>query len=475
MDAWYVHLQSISLISTDDPPTDALFCDFTVSNETGHALYTMHNLELALHGNNVPKPARRFELVPQLMSDLGPIEDKEATPAPKILEYTRGAEMKIQQFILSLDPLEPYRFWFASSSGLDGDAALGFTRSLRREFPVWTVRVAVFDQSWSSTERNQFVGVLDSKETCEDELYVSSTGDVTVPRIVTSSPPRTRVEFSPSLPWTYDGRHFLQSVNTSIPQGHVHVHVDLASTPTETIWSFVGRLEGSDQRVAGLSMGPLSNSVAIHPTALFALPEDYGALHPDFFAHVIAVHATGIRAFEVPSRLHGHSVLVTHTEESIVASLSAIFKHYGATLSSTVTEPDILDIKACCASKFDTIIVGPGATLYAREALRGALQPHGRICLWADAETGVPSLLKRDSWAIGDALQYAVRNGETQSNLAPPLTVIGQPPPQEVEFTSAPFDANKSYLLIGGIGSLGMEIALWMYRVCSPHSLTYLR
>ena len=111
--------------------------DFVVSNDHGEQLLDLRSLEVALHGN-FPKPiSHRYELVQYetgMILDRGALGNAARSVASvSVLKYVRGKEMHLQEGIVPLDSLASHAIWIYAAAGIDGNAALGFTRSLRRE------------------------------------------------------------------------------------------------------------------------------------------------------------------------------------------------------------------------------------------------------------------------------------------------------------------------------------------------------
>ena len=94
---------------------------------------------------------------------------------------------------------------------------------------------------------------------------------------------------------------------------------------------------------------------------------------------------------------------------------------------------------------------------------------------WSDARHGLKALLAEDPWTVGDVLRLALSKFPEYSEVVHgPLELIDAPLPTEVPIATDLFNEKKSYLLIGGIGSLGLQIALWMYEVSSTLYLCFL-
>ena len=81
------------------------------------------------------------------------------------------------------------------------------------------------------------------------------------------------------------------------------------------------------------------------------------------------------------------------------------------------------------------------------------------------------SIAANQPWTLGDALrQVTARRWNSLAAFTPVSSLLASLP----AFSGQPaemFDPEKAYLLVGGIGSLGVHMALWMYEVSDFESL----
>ena len=256
---------------------------------------TMSGLRVSLHGNNVPEVSKRFELQ-QIKMDLPsdvdeiPPDYREGTP---VFEYVRGDEMALQRKIASLDTLVDLSFWLHASAGESGDSALGFTRSLRREFPAWTIRLVIFEASWPLQAKLRYIYRLSQISGCELELCVKSSGAVTVSRIMESAPPDVHTSLDQDLPWIYEAERVVQTVDPVVRDDHLLVDISGVTSLRGQLWSFVGRIRGTSQRVVGVVAGPLSNVVSVHKDAVMDISDMDPTQVPHALVHAIVGLALG--------------------------------------------------------------------------------------------------------------------------------------------------------------------------------------
>ncbi|OBZ65511.1 L-aminoadipate-semialdehyde dehydrogenase large subunit [Grifola frondosa] len=389
------------------------------------------------------------------------------TSSVHVIEYVRGKEMEIREMVIKLDPIAELFIWFFASAGLDGDACLGFTRSLRREYQSWTVQVAVFDLAWTPAERSHAMQDLMAYPDCELEMFVDSTGFISVPRIVLAAPPSNRVPFDATLPWHYDGSELKQISKPAIPDEHILVRVTSATKNAE-LWAFCGVADGFSKPVIGITDGGLSNIVVAHRGSLVELETTWDACQADIhgppvLAAAIAALAVGTASFSHPERLRKSLILVTHSDTEPGSHIVQLYSHLGLRVSTLSSSIDTADLERLYAQR-PSIIVSGATDVSQWQVLQDLLPRHGKLFLWNHPEYGVANLLTTDPWSVGDALRCALHCSAVVAELfLPPLQLLDIPQVETVLATDV-FDHQKSYLLVGGIGSLGLQIALWMYE-----------
>ncbi|KAH9840927.1 ketoacyl-synt-domain-containing protein [Rhodofomes roseus] len=475
---------------------ESLIYDFEVVTEAGEQLCTITDLEVALHGKTAMDIDTRYELalaptdlrvarldgiasrrressspISDASSDSGyaTIETEKSTPADantRVVEYARGREMELQRFFAEVDPLAPLSLWFIATEGLNGDASLGFTRSIRREYRSWKVRDVVFDSSWSSEERQAALRQLAADPNCEEELSIDADGHVFAPRIVGSAPPTDQAPFEAGQPWVYEkSRSILKQISTPhVPEDHVLVNVTGIAQRYGDAWSFIGRAAGMKRPVAGITFGELSNVVVAHVGSLVEIVAQ-DDLAPHIFADVLAVLAVGPATFVQPSRLRNSTIVVTHADSSLGSEIAAIYGRLGLHVLKLTSTATLSDVRHVASQNPKVIVSGSDGSV--ENALLNELlhrSDYGAF-VWDDSRHGLKRHLDNNPWSVGDALRCAM---ETQPGVSgpvhKPLELVGTRPTEEVPLATDLFDEKKTYLLIGGIGSLGLQIALWMYE-----------
>lgn len=380
---------------------------------------------------------------------------------PVVLEYVRGEEMELQKSIVPLDALTPHSVWFHATSGPNGDAAMGFTRSLAREFPAWTVRVVVFDASWTSQQRFCALHDLFTHPDLECELYIDAAGTVTAPRITESAPPVSRIPLNPELPWVKEVSRLVHVSEPEVPPQHFAVQVTGSSAPISNIWSYVGHVKGSSRRVVGITTGPLTNVVIAHKGSIMEVP-DANAAVPDALAHIIVGLAVGHAVYN-EERLTSMSIAMEDEDTALTAQVASLCSKLGVSATVVPREPSLSDLEKLSETQPSVIIAGSRSD--GNSQLKDFVSPGGKVFYWSDAELGIPAIQKADPWMVGDALHVTAQRATVQGSYVAPLEIAGVDLTKDVEVRSQLFSSEKTYMLVGGIGSLGMEIAHWMYKV----------
>ena len=389
-----------------------------------------------------------------------------------VFSFVRGEEIRIQADITSLDSAEALTLLFTAQDGVDGDAASGFTRALRKEYLLWTIRLLIFDVSWTPYQRARAAHELASLDTKEEEMKVESDGSIMVPRLELAAPPSVRAPLAVNKPWALIGGDVIQMDLPNLSPNHTVVEVSAVAADASGLWVFMGN--SSSQPVVGITADPIASHICIHrgcivesETALFTTNDGAVLLGPPILATTIVALAVGASAFSRPERLAGRHVLILSPDPELGAQILDVCNRLGmeATLLPSLAEDRLSSLYL---RKPDFIL---SSTHDARDVsiIRSILaSTTGRILLWNHPEHGLAGITRRDPWAVGDALRAALLYHENGRSPLVPYTFPYQLLPAEVTTASLStklFDSSKSYILVGGIGSLGLYIALWMYQV----------
>ncbi len=387
-----------------------------------------------------------------------------------VLNYVRGEEIKLQATLSTLDVSEPMSLLFVAQGALNSDASLGFTRALRREYPSWTVRVATFDPSWTPARVARASQELLSQAGKDVELKVDVDGSVSAPRVELAEAPASHVPLSLNQPWKLESGEVVQVDLPHPSEDHTVVQIGGVASSSAGIWQFVGKVDayGSSVPVVGITTKSISSHVEAHKGSIVELGSISTSLAvPPLVPSTILALALSPPAFSQPERLKGARILIHDPQGDLGAQLRDISTNLGlkATLIDSLEKnnvaPSYLNkphfILSGSREKKDVTI------------LRSILSSgHGRMLLWNDPEEGVAGITAKEPWVVGDALRASLKYHNTRATPSASITRPSQLLPAETSTASLSvnlFDAQKSYVLIGGIGSLGLYMALWMYKV----------
>ncbi|KAH9918099.1 ketoacyl-synt-domain-containing protein [Fomitopsis serialis] len=467
---------------------ESLTYDFKLMNERGQTLCTIDALEVAAHGRTPLIVQHRYDMAHRQLDIHLSISSESGDNGSNmkttmivdgvcncdgstellilIFQYHRGHEMRLQQKILSLNPSYRESLCFIASKGTDGDAVLGFTRSLRKEYRSWQVFCVIFPATWPLGEYEETAQSLCAHPLAEEEMSVHEDGSVRAPMVVSSPAPRKLVSFDPGALWTYQHSTLSQVSHPMVPPGHVLVRVLGWSSNISSCRAFIGRVDGLPNVYVGITLGPLSNFLIAHRGSLLQMSDIPDVTRgPHVLGAALAVLAIGSARFSDPSRLEGECILVTHSDTGLGRVLCQLYESRGLHVVRLPSQAGISETRSALSRQPKYMVSGreeANASDIDRTVHR--LQP-GKVFQWDDRSTGVGRILAEDPWAIGDALKLALSNPTSFTEVfTPPIDALDIVRPTDVCFVDTIFAPDKVYILIGGIGGLGLPVAYWMYQ-----------
>ncbi|KAL6304755.1 hypothetical protein BKA93DRAFT_261672 [Sparassis latifolia] len=389
-----------------------------------------------------------------------------------VFDYKFGGEIGLQQKLSQLDVTQKLALWILASEGLDGGSAMGLLRALRREYRSWNIRLVIFPARYTKEMQLNSLRRLPIHIQDEMEIVISSEGEPVVPRMLPLSP------IGPSVYNTSS------SIADSLPLNHVNVSVQCSSARGD-ISGFLGIvMESNDAQmrrgslVAGLtadvsqqlsidaeSIRPISNHVACSgPAAASCIP-----------GFTTAIVAPGISTFNHLDRLRSLRILLTHCDTDIGIDVSYVYSTKGVKFTQTTEDARLVDLACLRGGGFDLVISGY-TDLPHQQVLKTLLKRgRGRLFLWNDATTGLIGIREHDPCGFGDALGCALDLiEEHMSTMDVGMHQVISTAPKSSALTVVPtrrtlFDPEKTYLLLGGVGSLGAHIAMMMYERGARH------
>ncbi|KAF7352570.1 Polyketide synthase [Mycena venus] len=380
--------------------------------------------------------------------------------------------LELRSLLSDLEELsEPQTLWVeATDKTLAGSAARGFTRSLRREGLKTDVRLILFDVSWTPDQRSAILRYLAEFPHLEKEVVIDAQAKIFVPRIILQPPV---VEPSRSLAlsecWKYHASttSLVHSSPGSPRDGEVLVRV-LSASKLGPLTGIVGVVHATRSsswavgtRVVGVSGLDLSNVQILFEGEIAALPADADIHATSTLVVPLLILALALGSHLLsPCRIVGQHLHIAE-EDSVVRCIQHLWRilNFDASAIRDAASPKSL-------STSSIVIVGRLDSA-AIQVLKSRIQPNASVFIWDDIISGVPSRLQHERWLAGDILQkYIPTIPLLHANL--PYTVTGREPHELIPSghdisNPVQFDPSRVYLLLGGIGSFGIHVAIWMY------------
>ena len=396
-----------------------------------------------------------------------------------VFRYCLGHEKKLQSELACLDSAIPADVWILATDGSDGNAALGLIRSLRHEYPAWTLRLIIFPFNCTWDACIQRLVALPSAMKEERDIILDAHGHALVPRMIPLPPSHHN-----------PADHASNTLATSLVTGKHSIEICAHSDETvlTSIYGFshlIGGLGGERRPMIGLVSGidpSASGCCYIDPIALSSIPpaleKNASLVVKAVPGLVIAILAQGLHTLNLTERVSSLRVLVTHSKTTTATSIVRIYTSQNISVVSVPEDTSLLGLSSLCHQQFNLILSGYQDLEYV-QVLQSLLVPgRGKIHLWASSTQGPAALLQEDPWAVHDALKAAIVfleehieeykcdvcaiNNSMTKHLVPSSAYACALANQPTSFTC---DAGKTYLILGGIGSLGAYIALLLYQV----------
>ncbi|KAF9237183.1 polyketide synthase [Melanogaster broomeanus] len=202
-----------------------------------------------------------------------------------VRHFTAGGEVALVDFISSLDSTHPYILWLHTDMAASNAAVLGLTRTLRQEYPAWTIYVAMFPCSWNTAEQEAYVRLqLLPLPWVDSEVMIDEKGTIRVPRIVKA--PSSRMELRGSNPVEFLGTDVWRAYSAEIGPNDVEVSVQYIglSVVVPTWTEFVGQVTAVGtgvadryivgRRVFGATNSPQGNVIICNRAKLAVVPDN---------------------------------------------------------------------------------------------------------------------------------------------------------------------------------------------------------
>ncbi|KAJ3793868.1 hypothetical protein GGU11DRAFT_690910 [Lentinula aff. detonsa] len=482
---------------------NAITYDILILDQTGFRLCSVYNIQFLRHYMSYqPQPVLRHSphqqplIIPDndanyiftglheasstlamggfsLPSSMSPPLFKAASYMHHYQEH--GSQIKDFQLRLTgIDLAAKADIWVTAAKGPGADEASGLIRTLQKEYPMWTLRLVTFPPLFNLAQRNAFVQKIPYYACNDLELSVTETGTIYVPRIISScitSPSPLKIQTSaPAIPpmhisvSVHADYHFM---NMRCYVGYVLDSRSPHFIPGATV---VGILhEQSNHKVVVVESGHVAKlpDSKLSPLSLVA---------PLLPGLAIATLAFSPSLFGLQSHFHNRRILLTHTTTPTGAVVLHVLQNIVSTIE-IVKDNSISCLTAYKAHSFDFIISGHSDRTYAQIFEVLVKKGQGKVCMWGTNEGLLGTTLTRDPHLIGHALQKSLEL--ISSSLKDSICQLGKlfPPLNtgNVDLVSPThsmrdfFTMDQTYILLGGAGSIGPHIALWMYEHGARH------
>ncbi|KZO98150.1 hypothetical protein CALVIDRAFT_526415 [Calocera viscosa TUFC12733] len=422
-----------------------------------------------------------FNLVTASKDAVGPFvmlhsqkESHAQTPAAaaasgEVLQYRLGHEGQIQQAFKKFSPEDSPSFWIVAPEGLDGDGVLGFARSLQKEFPTWTIKLAVFAGQRTEAEQKRLLASWSSHLQHEWEVYFDLNGEASVMRIAPAVASATSgmVAFDPVKPWAVEEGAVVQTSLPLIGSDDALVQVEAWHVSESGLKTFVGHIAAAGASsfqegdlVAGITDEDQASYMAVPFASLAKV--DSGVRDTKALVGVVglAAIASAINSQHKASKRAKTTRRVLLLDDTDTDSLESLLKSLDWNVS-TQTKLFSNGLRRSALPVFD-VIVGTNAAVDALQSSPKALP--GPFFRRDDASEGLVARSKDIAFGedLEAVLQVIHRTHFASAHVA--AQTILPSTGTLVKNAASLLSPTKTYLLVGGIGGLGIRTAAWMYE-----------
>lgn len=391
-----------------------------------------------------------------------------------------GQELQIWQSISRFQQQGYKHIYVQALKGLDSATAEGFCRSLNKELLDCQIHLVIFDDNSNSALRLKKLLAISQSDALkgEPEVFVARSGEMFVSRIEAVSAPTTPVTPNSHVHqyWEVDANahksesHIVSHPRPHVPQDHVLLKVEEVSSAYFGVRALKAVVcePGSKEWPAGSEVlgiqeaGNISNTYVAHHSELINCSSV--GLNVNLVLPIIVVQlGLGPDYLSYPSR-RKHNRVVIADDTGISTELKAVLDTFG--IETVLLGSNFTLETMNLLQKSDFILLG----LNSPEAVRkiSSLNVSGTpLYSWNDRATGAQSILQRDAWSKGSTINSAIQLFN-QSLASKNLEVDAPLKIADIEKSASAVQGSllsdeKTYLIVGGIGSLGLQIAYWMY------------
>ncbi|KAJ7120035.1 hypothetical protein C8R44DRAFT_981991 [Mycena epipterygia] len=369
-----------------------------------------------------------------------------------IYSYEFGKEIHLQQQLKDLDPTIPNTVYLLTMVGRDADAAIGLCAALRQEIPLWDIRLAIFESWMDLSNPTPFlIRHMGTFNSGENVVYFDQDGVAHIMRVALSPSPSTKEQGA------------TEAVDDP---SHINVRITHWAGMSALYDGFVGQVVRSHHRsfsvgdfVGGVVEPSSAEFLRVHIDHIILTTENPRV---DFAGQVLGTLVSSLVSWPSPGV---KTRLAIALENKNLTQIIRLHASNNPKIQLVLTDFRDRDI----SERLD-ILVSDSATYAEHHHLHRWIPRSGKVLLWDE-------LLKE---AIGDDPSYIHRILENilQDRSEIPRLQNGHVLPsiprdswvQPSRSSAAPlFHGDRAYVLLGGIGGLGIDLAVWMYQHGARH------
>jgi hypothetical protein len=368
-----------------------------------------------------------------------------------IYSYEIGKEIELQTQLRALDTNVSLTVYLLTMRGRDSDAAVGLCAALRQEILLWDIRLAIFESSMDFSTPIpllvQHIGIFNSGE---NVILFDQWGAAHVLRVgLTPRPPCSAEQNNTTLTFSEDSNYV--AVRVSHWAGMSHLYDGFVARVTQSHHPSLA----VGNSVVGVAK-PSAEFLRIHINNIVSTPEDPD---PDFAGQLLGILLSSLVHFPPSGPKARMAVAIENYD------LAQIMAQHGRNIPRIqLVLPDFRDPDVF--ERLD-ILVSDSATYAQYHHLHRWIPRSGKVFLWdellEEAVRTDPSYIRR---TLADTLKTGseIRPEHTPTTVALAIPCNNGGPTSRSR-ASPPFRSDRTYVLLGGIGGLGIDLAVWMYQV----------
>ncbi|KAK6974313.1 polyketide synthase [Favolaschia claudopus] len=393
-------------------------------------------------------------------------------PLPIIFSFDHSHALDLQRTILAAMSSGDTDIWIeATLDTFNGAIATGVARSLMWEFVAVKIHLVLFDVSWKPDNRRSIIQELSSiPSSLEKEIAIDQLGIIRVPRVCAYNSCAPDI-LDHQKYWVIESAtHVAQPPLPAPDATHVLVQISCLSEPQGGLCGIIGTVVNSTSvewprgsEIVGVVQAPYSNFVLVHHGQISNMPVGADEKNCANLALVLIMTALGLHLHSRPSKSLQHIQAVILDTGRFAASIEHVIKNLGIkTILISSNLPLVLPPLTAEAS----IIGGSPIDFVATVAQNNCFS----LFNWDHPTQGALSRVSENPWLVGATIQkylhLALPSVSIGSNTLVPENLL----PEAFDVTQSLILAdNKFYLILGGIGSLGVQMAIWMYQKGARH------